>query len=255
MKKVFLLFFALFMINSIALATDETPASLHTKILEQSFVNKFNSLIIDKEIFSTQMPKGMTLKSKTFLSGDKFREESITKDPEGNISNITMIFTKDDTYLSYNTGEVFYALGTSFMDKISSTLKNIEPFSDSAKLLEKTEKINGRKCYVVEDIIEGVKTVFYIDKENFLLLKSIASSAGMIIDTELSDYKKVDKFMTPYTTKVSVKQNGREMISKIKITSIEFNPKISEDLFVPKNVMSFPKIPGFDIKSLVESLF
>ena len=70
MKKVFLLFFALFMINSIALATDETPASLHTKILEQSFVNKFNSLIIDKEIFSTQMPKGMPKKQTSF--GDKF---------------------------------------------------------------------------------------------------------------------------------------------------------------------------------------
>ena len=256
MKKVFLMFFALFITVSIA-AANETPASIHQKMLEKSYADKFTSLIIDKDIFSSQLPDGMNVKSKTFLSADRFREETTTKDKDGNTANIIMIFTSSDTYLSYSTGENFYSLGTSFMDKISSGLKNIDPFSAGAKLLETTEKIAGKQCFVIEDTIEGFNSIFYIDKKNFLLLKSITKNNEMEVVTELSDYKKTDKFMAPHTTKVTIKQTGndKEMISTIKITSLEFNPNINETLFAPKNVIAFPDIPGMDMKSLFDSLF
>lgn len=255
MKKLFLLLFALFMTASVSASAAETPQSIHKKMLERSYADKFDSLIIDKELSSSQLPQGMAVKSKTFFSADRFREETTTKDDAGNTANVIIIFTKDNTYLSYNAGENFYALGSAFMDKISSSLKNIEPFSEQAKLLEKTEKIGGKQCYVIEDSIEGFNTVFYIDKKNFLLLKSVSSTAEMTITTELSEYKKVEKFMTPYITKVTISQGSDEVTSTIKITSIEFNPKIEEALFAPKNVMDFPDIPGMDIKGMFDSLF
>jgi hypothetical protein len=123
MKKIFLTLFFVAAVFSFVFAAEqnkETPASIYAKIIDKSYIGKYKSIIIDKEITSTQLSKGVFVKSKTYFSGNKFREETTSAYPDGQTINIVTIFTSSDTYLSYNQGESFFSLGSSLVEEISS---------------------------------------------------------------------------------------------------------------------------------------
>ncbi|MCL1901532.1 MAG: outer membrane lipoprotein-sorting protein [Endomicrobia bacterium] len=260
MKKLLLPFFIMFAAVSFAAAAgNHTPASIYAKIIEKSYIGKYQSIIIDKDISSTQLPDGTTVKSRTYFAGGKFREETKTKNASGQTMNIVTIFTPADTFVSYDAGENFFSLGISLIDEISSSIKNIEPFTPLAVLRDKTEIVNGAECYVIEDESNGMQRRMYVEKKTSHLVKSVVSGEDMLIITELSDYRKVDKYTAPFLMNIIIKQKTGEkqtIESTIKITSIQFNPAINADIFIPKNVTKLPNIPGLDnIQDIIQSLF
>jgi hypothetical protein len=99
----------------------------------------------------------------------------------------------------------------------------------------------------------------YVEKKTSHLVKSVVSGEDMLIITELSDYRKVDKYTAPFLMNIIIKQKTGEkqtIESTIKITSIQFNPAINADIFIPKNVTKLPNIPGLDnIQDIIKSLF
>ncbi|MDR1195825.1 MAG: hypothetical protein LBL00_05030 [Endomicrobium sp.] len=262
MKKLFLALLLTMAVFSFAVAAEqikETPASIYAKIIDKSYIDKYKSIIIDKELTSTHLPNGMSVKSKTYFSGNKFREETTTNDPSGQAINIITIFTSSNTYISYNQGESFFALGASLIEEISSNIKNIDPLTSQAVLNEKTETVNGSECYFIEDNGGGVSRKFYVETKTYHVLKSIISTDEMLIVTDMSDYRKVDKYTGPSTMKILIRQKTGEkqtIESTIKISSIQFNPSINNGIFIPKNVSDLPNIPGLgNIKDMIQSLF
>jgi hypothetical protein len=260
MKKLFLTVFAVLTVSSFAFAAEqETPASVYAKIIGQSYLEKYQSIIIDKELSSTQLPKGMTIKSKTYFDGGRFREETKTTDAGGQTMNIITIFTSSDTYISYDSGENYFSMGTALMDEIGSNIKNIEPFTPLAVLGEKLETLNGAECYVIEDNGGGLNRKFYIEKKTYNVVKSVISNEELLIVTDMSNYKKVDKYSAPFLMKVLVQQKtGDKQVveSVIKLISVQFNPAIKADLFIPKNVTALPEIPGIgNIQDMIKSIF
>ncbi|MDR2426432.1 MAG: outer membrane lipoprotein-sorting protein [Endomicrobium sp.] len=260
MKKLFLVLILTVMTFSFAMASDkETPSSIYEKILEKSYIGKYKSIIIDKELTSTQISNGMSIRSKTYFAYDKYREETATKDTSGQTINIITIFTSSDTYMSYNQGETFLSFGTSLIDEISSNIKNIDSFTLHAVLKEKMETVNGSECYAIEDNGMGINRKFYVEKKTYNLLKSIISTEEMLIVTELSNYKKVDKYTGPFTIQLLIRKktgDKQTIESNIKIHSIQFNPSINSEIFSPKNVSAIPNIYGIgNIKDMLQSIF
>jgi len=265
MKKLFFIAFTLFLGFSLAQAANTTnaketptPASIYAKIQAKSYVGKYSSIILDKEMTSTKLPKGMSVKSKTYFLKDRFREETITKDANNKTVSIVTIFTSSDTYISYDSGENYFSLGMGFMDKVKENIKDIDPFTPEAKLQDKTETINGIECYVIDDLGGGLNRRVYVDAKNYNIIKSITANDEMKVITDLSNYKKVKDFEIPLTTKVVLQQmtGNKEVIeSTIKLTDVKIDTKLNASLFVPKNVTPLPDIPGMNIKELLESMF
>lgn len=262
MKKLFSAVFIMFIAVSFAAAAEkgkETPASIYEKIIEKSYVGKYKSLIMDKELASSQLPGGMSVKSKTYYANDKFREETTTQDQNGQTINIVTIFTPEDTFISYDAGENFFSMGATLIDEISANTKDIDPFSSEAVLLDQTESINGKECYLIEDIGDGLNKKFYVEKKTYNLVKILFSNDEVAVTTDMSNYKKVNKFTAPYNIKMLIERKGEEtqtLESEIKVLSMQFNPSIKEDMFVPKNVSSLPDMPGMgDIKEMIQSIF
>ncbi|MCL2145443.1 MAG: hypothetical protein FWH43_08150 [Endomicrobia bacterium] len=263
MKKLFLALFAVAVFTAFSFAAakeNETPSSIYAKVIDRSYIGKYQSIIIDKELSSTRLPQGITVKSKTYFAGGKFREETKTKDADDQTMDITTIFTPSDTYISYD-GENYFSLGSAFIDEISENLKNIDPFSPFAVLQQKLETMNGAECYVIEDNAGGVNRKFYIEKKTYNVVKSVISNDEFLIVTDMSNYKKVNKYTAPFAIKLLVKQKTGEkevVESAIKITSVQFNPAIEADMFTPKNVIKLPNIniPGIgNVKDIIQSIF
>ena len=141
-KLVFALFMAVMPV--FALNAAETPRSIYDKMIGKGFSGKFDTLIIDKKIYSSQLPKGMAVESKTYFSDGKFREETSVTDEKGQKMFIVTVFTSSDTFVSYDSGQNYFALGESFIEQVSANLKEIEPFTPLAQLSPKTEKANGK---------------------------------------------------------------------------------------------------------------
>ena len=261
MKKLLLTAFAFLFAASFVFAADissETPTSIYAKILNQSYIGKYKTIIIDKSLASTQLPAGMSVKSKTYYADNKFREETTMTDDKGKPVNIVTIFTSSDTYVSYDSGANFFSIGAAFMDEVGANIKNIDPFTPQAAIKEKTETVNGAECYVIEDNGGGLERKFYVEIKTYNVMKSIISNDDVLIVTDMSDYKKVDKYTAPFTMKILVKQKTGEkqtIESTIKIRDIQFNPRINNTLFQPNNVMPLPEIPGMNIKEMIQSMF
>jgi hypothetical protein len=161
--------------------------------------------------------------------------------------------------MSYNQGESYFSLGASLIEEISSNIKNMDPLTPQAVLSEKTGTVNGSECYFIEDNGGGVSRKIYVETKTYHLIKSVISTDEMLIVTDMSDYKKVDKYTGPSMMKVIVQQKtGEKQVieSTIKISSIQFNPSINNGIFIPKNVSAIPDIPGLgNIKDMIQSLF
>lgn len=260
MKKIVLAALTIFLSVSFALAaSDETPASIYAKVIDKSYIGKYKSIIIDKEISSSELPKGMSIKSRTYFADNIYREDTRTKDESGRTMNIITVFSASDTYISYDAGNSFFSMGSSLIDQISSNLKNIDPFTALAVLNEKAETVNGKECYVIEDNGGGYSRKFYIEKKTYNVVKSIVSNEDILIVTEMSDYRKVSKYSAPFSISILFhrKKEDKETVnSTIKISSIQFNPSINKNIFIPKNVSKLPNIPGIEnIQDMLQSLF
>ena len=260
MKKILFAAFAVLLSVSFALAQKaETPDSIYAKVTANSYIGKYKSIIIDKEISSSQLPKAMTVKSRTYFADDVYREDTLTTNDSGQEMKIITIFNALNTYISYDAGKSFFSLDTSLSEQITSNLKNIDPFTGFARLKDKTEKLDGKDCYVIEDNAGGYDRKVYIEKKTYNVVKNIMSSEEMLIVTEMSDYRKVDKYTAPFSISILLRQNtgDKKVIdSKIKISSIQFNPSINKDIFIPKNVSKLPNIPGIEnIQDMLQSLF
>lgn len=260
MKKVIALTLSfLFISISSAFANNKdflTPSEIHQKIIENSYIAKFDSLIIDKEISAKtpQMPHIAKMKSKTYFSKDKLREETQTKGEDGKDILLVSIFTMKDSFISFDNGMNFFSLGFSVIDKVSENLKDIPPFSENAVLKDNTENINGFECYIIEDTLnKNESQIFYIDKDNYNIVRSISNSKDEITITDILSYKKIEGFNIPTLSKLTVRQKNQQSSAYetvIKIIDFKANPNIKPSTFIPQNVSALPNIPGFNIEDI-----
>lgn len=97
--------------------------------------------------------------------------------------------------------------------------------------------INGVECYAISILkpdyifmknnIVGKKD-FYIDKESYLLVKSVEFNANGELAIYYSDYKEVDKVQYPHTQKAEI--NGIPSYTSTTI-EIELNKRINSAIF------------------------
>ncbi|MBN2571286.1 MAG: outer membrane lipoprotein-sorting protein [Ignavibacteriales bacterium] len=99
--------------------------------------------------------------------------------------------------------------------------------------LEETEKINGREAYVIKLTTEKDNYAFYyIDKENFMLLKHKFSGSGEFKDYTFekvfSDYRKVEDILFAYSIEMYL--NG-VLQNKSTVMELLLNKNVSDSLF------------------------
>jgi nitrogen fixation/metabolism regulation signal transduction histidine kinase len=100
--------------------------------------------------------------------------------------------------------------------------------------LKGKEKINETEYLVMEQIYpDDFRVTLYIDPATYLTYKTKSKTLNQMeaeVDTEsiLSDYKKVEGIMTPYS--ITVFQDGQEYI-KMAITEISYNSNLEDSLF------------------------
>ena len=107
--------------------------------------------------------------------------------------------------------------------------------------------VNGRPCYVVVAVPVGngsPQTLFF-DKVSKLLVKvaaTVKSPMGSIrLESELSDYRKVDGILLPHTTRVTYVDMKRELL--FTVVNYEHNSDIPATRFqAPSEIKALAKI-------------
>jgi hypothetical protein len=239
-------------------AAAETPASLYEKVAAKSYFGKFNTIIIDKDIASTDLPSRVKVKSRTYFSKDKAREETFLSDPLGVQLNFITIFTKQNTFVSYDSGINFHPLNEILITRVTDIVQKADYFSPSdSKISKNLYDLNGKKCYVIGENYEDLQKLTFIEKDSYLILRiSVPNGKDERIVTDMSEYKKVKDFYVPFKIRVAV-ENLKEKtssVSEIKITDFKTGLGINPSLFTPSNVSDMPDIPGFNIRDLLKSI-
>jgi hypothetical protein len=125
-------------------------------------------------------------------------------------------------------------MGTDFSyDDISSMDREVS--LDTHTLLRE-ETLNGNTCYVIQSIpkdssFQYSKTVSWIDKTSFLVYKSeMYNRKGEAVKVmEMSDFKDVQKRLTPMQTKISTVGTGTSTTIYMEI--IKYDDQIPEAVF------------------------
>ncbi|MDR3113882.1 MAG: hypothetical protein LBU09_05845 [Endomicrobium sp.] len=235
---------------------DETTASLYEKINAKTYFGKVKNAVIDKEIKSDEFPDGMKIISRTYFAQDKAREEAFISNPFGIRLNITAIFTRENTFVSYDGGTIFSPLNETLIETINSHIKKPDFFSPKKSKISKSfYDLNGKQCYVVG---ENEKLTF-IEKNSYLVLRLvIPSGKDERTIADMSDYKKIkDDFYVPFKIRIAVENllTKTAKISEITITALKIDVNFDDSLFVPKNIsQTAAENPIFDIKSLLKSI-
>ena len=107
----------------------------------------------------------------------------------------------------------------------------------------KEEEIDGRPCYVLEGIArEGVKVSYYrrvswIDKERFIGLKEelYAESGRILKETKVNEVQEIEGRWIPIDSVMENKLR-KDTYTGFKITKIDFNPEIPEEIFSLQNL-------------------
>ncbi len=91
----------------------------------------------------------------------------------------------------------------------------------------------GKKVYRIKlTMKDSTQKIYYIDKENFLNLKtddiSVVNGVKNVAEFIFKDYKKIDGFMVPHT--IDLIHNG-SVAGKISIGKVEINKAIDPKLF------------------------
>jgi len=94
-----------------------------------------------------------------------------------------------------------------------------------------SENLNGRDCFVVEYKNDSGKetTKLWVDKKEYLLLKSETTQKKNKITNIYSDFREVyDDLKMPF--KIEIYENGK-LVNTINFKEIKVNQKLSDDLF------------------------
>jgi len=105
------------------------------------------------------------------------------------------------------------------------------------------EEIDGRPCYVLEGVArEGVKVSYYrrvswIDKERFIGLKEelYTQSGKLLKETKLNEVQEIEGRWIPVDSVMENKLR-KDTYTGFKITKIDFNPEIPEEIFSLQNL-------------------
>lgn len=111
-------------------------------------------------------------------------------------------------------------------------------FANNKELIAKTElmpedTLFGKKVYRIKVTMkDSTQKIYYIDKENFLNLKtddiSMMNGVKNVAEFIFKDYKKIDGFMVPHT--IDLRHNGT-VAGKISIGKVVINKPIDPKLF------------------------
>lgn len=105
------------------------------------------------------------------------------------------------------------------------------------------EEIDGRLCYVLEGVArEGVKVSYYrrvswIDKERFIGLKEelYTQSGRLLKETKTNEIQEIEGRWIPVDSVMENKLR-KDTYTGFKITKIDFNPEIPEEIFSLQNL-------------------
>jgi hypothetical protein len=104
---------------------------------------------------------------------------------------------------------------------------------------EGEKKVSGADCLVVkmENIINEDSTFFFINKENYYIVKSILKQPDVEIHTLFSDYRETGGIIHPFHEETEILP--REKKETLQLEKYEFNLKIDGALFA---------VPGDDVE-------
>ena len=240
-------------------AIDETPAALHKKVAERSYLGKFKTFVIDKEVTSMELPQGTSLRSRTYFIKGKAREETFLLNPLGMQITFITIFTKENTYISYDNGAKFQPFNEVLITRINNIINKADYFSQSASKVSKNfYNLNGRQCYVVGENFGGSQKLTFIEKDSYLILRIVVPNGkNERTVTDMSDYRNIQGVSIPFNIRVSA-ENLKEKtasVTEIKITNFQPNLNLNPALFIPSNVsQTYEAHPVFDIKGILKNI-
>ena len=120
-------------------------------------------------------------------------------------------------------------------------------FPDNARV-SGSETLNGRDCYVVDVVEEGIATRLWLDKTNFIPVQGESKDS-----TGTESYKWVHSdfhhiqgdWEYPYHTEM---YDGKDLAATMTVTALEVNQGLSADLFDPDKV----NVPSLSIEDLMK---
>ncbi len=143
------------------------------------------------------------------------KSRRITAQSEGSDSFMGTDFSYDDI---------------SFMERDTSL--------DTLSILRE-EKYNGKDCFVIQAVAKDKnfaysKTIIWVAKNDYIVLKGefYNKNNTLVKIIELSNYKKTNGIMTPYTSKISTLATNTSTI--VTIEQIKYGMKIPNSVFTKK---------------------
>jgi len=242
---------------SVVLAVDLASIIEEAKARYAKFDKDVKDMTIVQET-KTVSPegKGITLETKIFRKGEKFRFEIPMPMPE--TAQMPKGMGPMVSIILYDGKNIY--MFAPFMGK--KTLSGEEEkqyqkeknwwdwLSERAKVVG-TEKINGRECYVIEvrDEKEVLLTKMWLDKKTLSFIKSeTAVEKGKKVLSISSDFRKIKgDWEMPY--KFETFEDSKLLTSSI-IKSVAINKGLSDDLFNPDKV----EVKGFDMQEMMKMM-
>jgi outer membrane lipoprotein-sorting protein len=192
------------------------------------------------QVMQTYMPDGqMTLEQTVYTKGDKSRVEM--KLPLGDATGDS---TQAMETIMVNDGTnawMFSPFGGKQQLSPEEAERN-EPsrncwgyFPDNARVTG-DEQAQGRDCYVVEMDDEGAHTKLWLDKKNFMSVQGETrdSTGEGNFHWKHSDFHPIQgDWEYPFMTEM---YDGDTLAATLKVTSLEVNQGLSDDLFDPDKV-------------------
>jgi len=215
--------------------------------------------VIDKEVGSMEFPQGISLRSRTYFVKNKAREETFLLNPLGMQINFITIFTKENTYISYDSGAKFQPFDEVLITKIDNIINKADYFSQSkSKVSKNFYDLNGRQCYVVGEKFGDLQKLTFIEKDSYLILRIVVPNGkDERTVTDMSDYRTVQGVSIPFNIRISAEnlKTRTSSVTEIKITNFQPNLNLNPALFVPSNVsQTYEAHPVFDIKGILKNI-
>ncbi len=217
--------FLLFAVSSLMFA--KTGEEILDKTMEAMGGNKFKDA---KTTFvqTTTTVMGMTMPSKSYQKGEKYRIETSQMG--------------QDVIITFNGEKGWMKMGDNVMempaDKVEQGRSQAEPMISGFKRkideegikIEKVgkSKIDGVNAYHIKlTDNDGQVTHLYINSNNYLIIKMTASSEQGDVEVLFDDYKDFDGVKLP--SKTTIKASGMEIVSVIE--DYKINPDLEDSLF------------------------
>ncbi|MBE9491453.1 MAG: outer membrane lipoprotein-sorting protein [Bacteroidetes bacterium] len=97
-----------------------------------------------------------------------------------------------------------------------------------------TDEMEGTEVYKIKLVKEdGDENIFYIDTENYLILKTNLKTnyqgSEVVIDNYFSNYKPVDGILIPYNMETRMEE---QTVNQVVIDTVKLNVEIDDSLFI-----------------------